>query len=269
MQVSRRLCLNGIGMSLLLSRLQATEDEAIGIGALTDGSGMVRIPPGEFSMGAADGNPDEGPVHRVRISRAFEIGKFEVTQAQWETVLADAHPRPGVPLLNSQGAEVSRKPSHFKGPSLPVESVSWDDVQLFLARLNERDPKHSYRLPTEAEWEYAAKHRAALETRAWYKDNSGESTHLVGQKQANATGLFDMDGNVAEWVHDWYGHEYYDETPLADPQGPRTGSYRVFRGGSWLDDGQYCRPTFRRFDFPVNRFYNVGFRVVRTARTDS
>ena len=88
----------------------------------------------------------------------------------------------------------------------------------------------------------------------------------MGEKQPNAWGLFDMDGNVAEWVEDWYGHEYYDESPLNDPAGPRTGSYRVFRGGSWLDPERNCRASFRGFDFPVNRFYNVGFRVVRTPR---
>ncbi len=219
-------------------------------------------------MGSTNGNPDELPVHRVQITRAFELSKYEITQAQWESVLNDAHPRPGVPLMNAQGAEVSRKPSHFPGSSLPVENIAWDDVQLFLARLNARDPEHIYRLPTEAEWEYAANagKRAPHDSNAWHKENSGDQTHPVGQHKANAWGLFDMQGNVAEWVQDWYGREYYAESALKDPQGPAAGSYRVFRGGSWLDEEKQCRTSFRGFDFPVNRLYNVGFRVARTPR---
>lgn len=240
------------------------ESHEYGIGALVDGGAMVHIPAGQFSMGAEHGNPDEQPVHRVHLSHGFEIARFEVTQTQWQTVMSEAHPRPGVKLLNAQGAEVSRTPSHFKGDSLPVESVSWDDVQLFLERLNQLDPKRVYRLPTEAEWEYCAKGSKA--SSSWNKTNSEERTHPVGEKQPNAWGLHDMDGNVAEWVQDWYGREYYDETPLNDPPGPRTGSYRVYRGGSWLDDEKNCRSSYRGFDFPVNRFYNVGFRVVRTLR---
>ena len=240
----------------------AQESPHYGIDALIEGTAMVRIPAGEFRMGSEHGNPDERPPHRVRITHPFEIGKYEVTQTQWQTVLTEAHPKPGTKILNAEGAEVSRTPSHFKGPLLPVDSVSWDDVQLFLERLNERDPKHVYRLPTEAEWEYACKGGGS----AWTKESSGEQTHPVGQHEANAFGLYDMRGNVAEWVHDWYLREYYEESPLNDPGGPRTGSYRVYRGGSWLDSSADCRPTFRGFDFPVNRFYNVGFRVARTPK---
>ena len=251
---------------------EVTAPDASGVSALIDGSGMVRIPAGEFRMGSQAGNPDEQPVHRVKITRAFEMSKYEVTQAQWETVMAQAHPRPGIPLLNDQGVEVSKTPSHFKGASLPVEMVSWDDVQLFMKRMNDRDPKHVYRLPTEAEWEYAstagkpANTPAGLTAEAWCSDNSEEHTHPAGQKQPNAWGLYDMLGNVAEWVEDWYGREYYEETALNDPAGPASGSYHVFRGGSWLDATKNCRHAYRGFDFPVNRFYNVGFRVVRTTK---
>jgi formylglycine-generating enzyme required for sulfatase activity len=240
------------------------EPAAYGLTALLDGSGMVRIPAGEFQMGSASGEADEGPVHRVRISRDFEIGKFEVTQAQWETVMLDPHAKAGAVRTTPEGATIGSNPSHFKGASLPVESVSWDDIQVFLARIGARDREHTYRLPTEAEWEYASKDDAAdLAARAWYKDNSANSTQPVGAKQPNARGLYDMLGNVAEWVQDWYGQTFYAESPAADPQGPASGSYRVFRGGSWLDPAKYCRVTARNFEFPVSRLHNVGFRVVR------
>src|SRR5262249_36405227 len=152
-------------------------------------------------------------------------------------VMTDAHAKPDAKLINPQGTVVSRTPSHFQGRFQPVENVSWDDIALFLSRLNTRDPKHTYRLPTEAEWEYACKARrpeenaASLDARAWYKGNAGNRPQQAGLKQPNAWGLYDMLGNVAEWVHDWYGPNYYEESPAADPAGPRTGSYRIFRGG--------------------------------------
>ena len=218
-------------------------------------------------MGSATGEADEAPVHLVRISHDFEIGKFEVTQAQWETALADPHAPAGTVRTTPQGATVGGHPSHFKSASLPVDSVSWDDIQVFLARLNARDRDHTYRLPTEAEWEYACKgDTAGLAGHAWFKDNSSGHTQAVGGKYPNARGMFDTLGNVAEWVSDWYGANYYAESPVADPQGPASGSYRVFRGGSWLDPAKYCRLTARNFEFPVSRLYNVGFRVVRTLK---
>jgi len=265
---SRRRFLRDAAAALALPRLSAQQDPAAyGLTALLDGSAMVRIPAGEFLMGSAGGEADEAPVHRVRISRDFEIGKFEITQAQWETVMLDPHAKAGAVRTTPEGATVGSNPSHFRGASLPVESVSWDDIQAFLARLNARDRDHAYRLPTEAEWEYSCKDDAgSLAARAWYKDNSGDRTQPVGGKQPNPRGLYDTLGNVAEWVQDWYGHDYYAESPAADPQGPRSGSYRVFRGGCWLDPAKYCRATARNFEFPVSRLYNVGFRVVRTAR---
>src|SRR5271165_1301985 len=259
---TRRTLLAGIGLSLAPCLTKAADD-SYGLSAIIDGGGMVKIPAGEFQMGSQSGESDEQPTHRVRITHDFELGKYEVTQAQWDIVLAEAHPKPGVPLRSPEGVEVSRKPSHFGNRAAPVEKVSWDDVQLFLARLNARDSSHLYRLPTEAEWEYAARAGKTVDTgnlddRGWYKSNSEQTTHTVGLKQPNAWGLYDMEGNVAEWVSDWYGHEYYDESPLADPAGPKTGSYKVYRGGSWLADGKACAVSHRGFDFPINRFYNVG-----------
>ncbi|MGD0362096.1 MAG: formylglycine-generating enzyme family protein [Bryobacteraceae bacterium] len=265
---SRRRFLGGTAATLGLTRAFAQKEQAsASLTALLDGSGMVRISAGEFQMGSAAGDPDEQPVHRVRISRDFEIGKFEITQAQWETAMLDPHAKAGALRTTPEGAAVGSDPSHFKGALLPVESVSWDDIQVFLARLNARDREHAYRLPTEAEWEYACAGGAGeIAARAWHKDNASGRTQPVGEKQPDARGIFDTLGNVAEWVQDWYSRDYYAESPDADPPGPATGSYRVFRGGSWLDPAKYCRATARNFEFPVSRLYNVGFRVVRTAR---
>lgn len=271
-RISRRSFLSA---STACTSLAAMQDDGAaqthGLDELMQGSGIVRIRAGEFSMGSENSGDDEQPVHRVRIAHDFEIGKYEVTQAQWATVMTDAHPDPAHPMVNAQGTEVSRDPSHFKGASLPVESVSWDDVELFLKRLNARDSNHGYRLPTEAEWEYACKagHKErpeALGATGWCKSDSGEQTHPVGLKKPNAWGLYDMDGNVAEWVQDWYSRNYYEGSPRVDPTGPRGGTYRVFRGGSWLDTPERCRAAYRGFDFPVSRFYNVGFRVVRFSK---
>jgi len=266
--VSRRFFISGAALAVALPRLRAQPDPAsYGLTALLDGSGMAAIPAGEFQMGSAGGEPDEEPVHRVRIGRDFEIGKFEVTQAQWETVMTDPHAKAGAVRTTPEGVAIGANPSHFKGAALPVESVSWDDIQVFLARLNARDRGHFYRLPTEAEWEYACQDGSGdLSAKAWFKDNSGDRTQPVGGKQPNARGMYDTLGNVAEWVQDWYGRDYYADSPAGDPQGPRTGSYRVFRGGCWLDPAKYCRVTARNFEFPVSRLHNVGFRVVRTPR---
>jgi formylglycine-generating enzyme required for sulfatase activity len=271
--VSRRAVLRGMGSALALGRLGAMQElPPHGISALLEGTGTVRIRAGEFVMGAAGGSAEEGPAHRVRIGHDFEIGKLEVTQAQWEAVISDAHAGPAAVRVSPQGAAVNTAPSHFKGPDLPVESVSWDDIQVFLARLNARDPTHTYRLPTEAEWEYAC--RAGknndpprdLRAAAWYGENSEKHSQPVGQKEPNAWGLHDMYGNVAEWVHDWYAPNYYAESPADDPSGPASGSYRVFRGGCWFDADKYCRATTRRFDFPISRLSHVGFRLVRTVK---
>jgi formylglycine-generating enzyme required for sulfatase activity len=270
--LSRRTLIRGAGIlsACRLDTFAMQNAPGYGLTALLDGTGLTRIPPGEFQLGSPTGNADERPVHRVRISQGFEIGKCEITQAQWEAVMGNAHGEANSPVVNSDGAEVSPTPSRFKGASLPVDSVSWVDVELFLARLNARDAMHAWRLPTEAEWEYACRagdaQEASLGTSAWYKANSGEQTHPVGTRQPNGWGLYDMQGNLAEWVQDWYNPEYYGNSPDVDPKGPETGSYRVFRGGCWHNDSDKCRSAIRNFDFPISRLDYVGFRLVRTAK---
>jgi formylglycine-generating enzyme required for sulfatase activity len=221
---------------------------------------FVLIPAGSFQMGSDILN-DEKPPHRVTISKPFYLGKFEVTQAQWMHLM-----------------EIN--PSWFPGDALPVEQVFWDQAQEFLQRLNRKEGHNRYRLPTEAEWEYAARAgladsdspagAAALERIAWYVRNSGNATHPVGQKEPNAWGLYDMLGNVNEWVQDWFASGYYAESPSSDPAGPASGTLRVRRGGSWSDDADNCRLARRAFDAPDSsacgapgcRLGDLGFRVL-------
>jgi formylglycine-generating enzyme required for sulfatase activity len=219
---------------------------------------FVKIPAGEFDMGCSpndrecDGaNDNERPRHRVRISKGFEIGKYEVTQAMWESVMGS-------------------NPSHFKGADRPVENVGWSKAQEFLRRLNARNEGYHYRLPTEAEWEYAARagsttaHYGRLDSIAWYHDNSNRQTHPVGQKQPNAWGLCDVEGNVSEWVQDVYVEKYYSISPLVDPQGPALGLGRVIRGGSFRDHGRTLRLSDRWFSSHGGG-KELGFRCVREA----
>ena len=225
--------------------------------SITNRLGMkfVRIPAGSFNMGSNSGNSDEKPVHRVTISKPFYMQTTEVTQAQWRAVMGS-------------------NPSNFKGDARPVEKVSWIDVQEFIRKLNAKEGSDKYRLPTEAEWEYAA--RAGSQSKycfgddagrlgdyAWYDSNSGNKTHAVGQKKPNGWGLYDMHGNVWEWVQDWYGENYYSSSSSTDPSGPSSGSYRVYRGGSWDSPTGNCRSAFRgRYD-PGYRYYDLGFRLAR------
>jgi len=222
---------------------------------------FVLIPAGEFRMGSTDGDSDEQPVHTVRISQPFYLGVHAVTQGQWEAVMGT-------------------NPSRFTGdPNRPVEMVSWEDAQAFIGRLNAREEHTQYRLPTEAEWEYAARtgsttaycfgddnrwFRRRLGEYAWYCANAGDQTHPVGTRQPNAWGLYDMHGNVSEWVQDWYGT--YTAEPVTDPPGPSSGSARVVRGGCWFYDARYCRSAFRvHFFAPGDRDGILGFRLLRTA----
>jgi formylglycine-generating enzyme required for sulfatase activity len=221
------------------------------------GMAFVLIPAGEFMMGSDDGDYDEKPVHKVSISQPFYLGKYEVTQGQWQAVTGS-------------------NPSHFTGdPNLPVEQVSWEEVQTFVQKLNAREGVAAYRLPTEAEWEYAARARATtaygfgnhaskLGGYAWYGENAGGKTHPVGGSKPNAWGLYDIHGNVWEWVQDWYGP--YDMDIATDPQGSSTGWYRVYRGGGWGTFAGNCRSSDRNFDTPDTRLAGLGFRLLRKAR---
>ena len=218
---------------------------------------MVWVSGGTFTMGAtseqgSDAFDSEKPAHSVTLS-GYYIGKYEVTQAQWKAVMGN-------------------NPSYFKGDNLPVEQVSWNDVQEFIRKLNQQTGK-SYRLPTEAEWEYAA--RGGSNSRgykysgsnnigsvAWYDGNSGNTTHAVGTKSPNELGIYDMSGNVYEWCQDWYGSSYYSNSPQRNPQGPASGSDRVCRGGSWIYSARGFRVSFRDYYSPVIRSYDLGFRLV-------
>jgi formylglycine-generating enzyme required for sulfatase activity len=216
---------------------------------------FVSIPAGKFTMGCSAGDgqcyPHESPRHEVTISRNFELGKYEVTQGQWIKVMGN-------------------NPSNFKGDDrLPVEQVSWNDTQAFIAKLNALDVGYRYRLPTEAEWEYAARAGTTgpqygnLDGIAWYTSNSGDKTHPIGQKQANGFGLYDMLGNVWEWCQDWYDEQYYAGSPTGDPKGPSSGQVRVLRGGSWSNYSGHARVSHRGKNSPDDGYDDIGFRVCR------
>ena len=239
------------------------------------GMAFVAIPAGSFIMGNSqfddtlfelpDGNPDlirdELPSHPVRISRHFLLGRTEVTQGQW---------------LALMGTQPGPK-SHWRGPDwrrLPVVSVSWLDAQAFITALNQRENTRAYRLPSEAEWEYAARAgsmelrpfpRQELDRHAWYLANSGDRPQPVATRQANAWGLHDMLGNAWEWVADRYDPEAYAGTPEVDPVGPAAGDKRVRRGGSYHCQPHLVRPAYRAADIPVTRYSVLGFRVLREA----
>ena len=230
-------------------------DEAKWINGI--GMEFLRIPAGSFLMGCDPGfeecNDDEAPRCQVTISKPFYLGKTEVTQEQWTAVMEN-------------------NPIRFKGRTHPVENVSWNDAQEFIRRLNRKEGTDKYRLPTEAEWEYAARagttsaysfgnDASSLGQYAWYEDNSDKQTHPVGQKQPNAWGLYDMHGNLREWVEDWYDEDYYARSPGTDPKGPSTGSYRVLRGGSWRSLASFLRSASRNYFTPDFRYVSNGFRL--------
>jgi formylglycine-generating enzyme required for sulfatase activity len=211
---------------------------------------MVYVKGGTFQMGSNDGDSDEKPVHTVTVSD-FYIGKYEVTQKQWREIMGN-------------------NPSNFKNcDNCPVEMVSWNDVQEFIKKLNQKTGKN-YRLPTEAEWEYAA--RGGSQSRgykyagsnnigevAWYDDNSSSKTHAVGGKKPNELGIYDMSGNVYEWCSDWYGN--YSAGSQRNPQGPTSGPLRLLRGGSWGLNARYCRVSNRLNVNPGYRINYSGFRL--------
>ncbi len=221
---------------------------------------MVWIAPGVFLLGSPDDESnrgtDEGPQTRVTITRGYWIAKTEVTQAQWRAV------------MNTQ-------PSRFKGANLPVEQVSWNEVMEFGRRVTERERiagrlplGYAYTLPTEAEWEYAAKggmpgaFNLDVNELAWHDQNSGGSTHQVGMKTPNARGLHDMLGNVWEWCADWYAP--YPGGSVIDYAGPQNGQAKVSRGGSWWAGPRGARPANRYRDMPQNGNDDLGFRLALT-----
>ena len=223
---------------------------------------FVWIRPGSFRMGSpsselgCDGKSrhcgDEGPVHKVEISQGFWLGKYEVTQGQWVGVMG-------------------RNPSEFQGDDRrPVERVSWHDVQAFIGRLNDAAGYLLYRLPSEAEWEYACRAGSSarwagkrLSDYAWYRKNSRYGTKAVGGKSPNRWGLHDMHGNVSEWVQDWYDENYYASSPRVDPKGPASGSYRVLRGGHFISSDQHVRSALRYHTSPSNNDGHFGVRLVK------
>ncbi|MFN8349049.1 MAG: formylglycine-generating enzyme family protein [Spirosomataceae bacterium] len=221
---------------------------------------MLWVEGGVFEMGGESGYNDSLPVHKVKLD-SFWMGEYPVTQTLWAYVMAGTD---------------KEDPSDFKGANRPVENVSYKDIMNeFLPRLKTMTGL-DYRLPTEAEWEYAAKGGKygqkypfiyagsnKLEEVGWYDENSQGETQRVGLKTPNLLGLHDMSGNVWEWCHDWYSA--YSPTTghaVANPTGPATGTYRVYRGGSWYNDAQGCRTSYRHGDTPGLRSYSVGFRLV-------
>ncbi|WP_130471513.1 formylglycine-generating enzyme family protein [Candidatus Magnetaquicoccus inordinatus] len=226
------------------------------------GMEFVLIPPGSFMMGSeknSDKNASvsETPRHKVTLRKAFYMGKYEVTQAQWQEVMGN-------------------NPSKFPSPHHPVEKVSWTDAQQFIQQLNAREKSTLYRLPTEAEWEYTA--RAGTTTRfywgegehsigqyAWYDKNASQQTHPVGQKLPNAWGVYDMAGNVWEWCQDWHHEDYYQKAPEFDPLALEKGTARgrVIRGGSWFANAASTRSADRFADHPSRHDGSLGFRLLR------
>ena len=215
---------------------------------------MVKVEAGTFMMGATPEmekpNSDEKPLHQVTLINDYYMGKYEVPQALWEAVMGS-------------------NPSKYKGDNLPVETVSWNDCQEFISKLNSLTGR-KFRLPTEAEWEYAArggKKRRGYQYSgssnitdvAWYDGNSGSKPHSVGTKQANELGIYDMSGNVYEWCSDWYGS--YSSSSQTNPTGADSGSSRVYRGGCWYYNARVCRLSFRLDGTPDFRYFNLGLRL--------
>jgi formylglycine-generating enzyme required for sulfatase activity len=212
------------------------------------------IPAGKFTMGQVGGDSDETP-HEVMLTKPYYIGVHEVTNAQWQRVMGSV-------------------PSNWNDADRPVENVSWEDAVKFCKKLSalaeERVAGREYRLPTEAEWEHACRAgsttkycfgdgESQLRDYGWFDGNSGSQTHPVGQKKANAWGLFDMHGNVWEWCSDWHGD--YGKNVVTDPQGPSGGSGRVVRGGCWVSTAGYCRSADRGGYDPSYRINYLGFRL--------
>jgi len=247
---------------------------------------MVFVQGGTFQMGSNEGENDEKPVHSVTVG-SFYMGKYEVTVAQFRQFINETGYQTDA---DKDGGSYIWTGSEWEKHNLvnwncdaeghiylqneynhPVIHVSWNDATEYCRWLSRKTSK-SYRLPTDAEWEYAA--RGGNQSRgymysgsntlgdvAWFFDNSDSKTHPVGKKQSNELGIYDMSGNVWEWCSDWYGSDYYSSSPSNNPKGPVEGSYRVLRGGSWYTDPQYCRTANRSYGTPDYRNSNLGFRL--------
>ena len=242
-----------------IKAIMTAEQLALGGPIVNDiGIVLVPFPAGEFTMGSPAsevGRDDHDETrHRVQITKAFYLSAYEVTQDQYERVMG-------------------KNPSDDKGANKPVETVSWNDAVEFCRKLSAQEGEE-YRLPTEAEWEYACRAGTTtaysfgydayrLSDYAWYSENSGSTPHAVGLKLPNAWGLYDMYGNVLEWCQDWHG-SYGKETVVIDPTGPASGEHRVLRGGSFVFPPGIVRSAVRAISLPDHRSVNVGFRLART-----
>lgn len=255
-----------------------------GGGTFTNALGMhfVSIPAGAFTMGSEFGPADEKPRHEVRIRRSFSMQTTHVTRGQFQAFMTatgfrtDAE-RAGKAFIWTgkweEKAGISwRNPGFDQGDDHPVVCVSWNDARAFLEWMNREERGMGYRLPTEAEWEYACRAGTSgerygdLNELAWYGGNSGLKTHPASQKRANAWGLYDMQGQAWQWCEDWYGKAYYAQSAGTDPEGPPSGQTRVLRGGSWFNPSTFLRSACRRGYGPDCRSSVSGFRVVASRR---
>jgi formylglycine-generating enzyme required for sulfatase activity len=252
------------------------------------GMEFVRLPAGRFRLGSPDGvgHSSEHPRHEVALSRPFHMGKTPVTTREFRAFVqatgykTEAERSGGATVPTPDGRAGLKADANWTSPGFvqtdrePVVCVSWNDAQAFIAWLNAKEGTKAYRLPTEAEWEYAC--RAGSEAAygfgddpnllvlyAWTEATSGGRTHPVGLKKANAWGLFDMHGHVWQWCQDWFDEKTYGATLVKDPTGAATGQIRVMRGGSWYSHADRCRAAFRGGNAPTSRFSFVGFRVVK------
>lgn len=224
------------------------------LGLTFDDDQFVTIPAGSFQMGSEEGDPDESPVHTVTLTRPFQIQKTELTQHQWETVM---------------GTNNTAFPTC--GITCPMDGLSWEQAQAFVQALNALYPGKHYRLPTEAEWEYAARAgttgpyggTGVVDEMGWYKGNSAGRLRPVALKTPNHWGLYDMHGNAREWIRDYYSAGYYGVSPNEDPQGPETGTYRVTRGGAVDSQAMLLRSASRTFGWPDRNASLTTLRLVR------